>query len=191
MADSSAFPWLKHLPDDAAREFFEELSEAFGEAQMRTMPGVLVSPQTYVEVLDPLLAAWKATAEVHADPELYKALTQDHEGGFEDNFVPAPRPEGHEPRYKQGSIITQGKTVPGARRWEVLDVLDGGYRVRLLFSGFSNGRLEPPIALWPFELCEAHTELEWQKTEPEGVIDENGRASVPKPREGAHDHDRG
>jgi hypothetical protein len=91
MAESNAFPWLKHLPEDAQREFFEELSEAFGEAQVRTMPGVLVSPATYVEVLDPLLAAWRATAEVHSDPELYKALTQDH-GFDEDDFVLAHRP---------------------------------------------------------------------------------------------------
>ncbi len=91
MAESTAFPWLKHLPEDAQREFFEELSEAFGEAQTRTMPGVLVSPQTYVEVLDPLLSAWKATAEVHADPELYKALTQP--SGFdEDDFEEVRRP---------------------------------------------------------------------------------------------------
>lgn len=92
MAESTAFPWLKHLPEDAQREFFEELSNAFGEAQLHTMPGVLVSPGTYVEVLDPLLASWKATAEVHADPELYRALTQD--GGFDEgDFEEANRPE--------------------------------------------------------------------------------------------------
>lgn len=99
MASSSAFPWLQHLPEDAAREFFEELSEKIGEAQLHYTPGVIIPAQHYVHYLDPMIAAWKATAEVHADPELYRALTQHDEGGFnEDDFVPAPRPEPELPR---------------------------------------------------------------------------------------------
>lgn len=78
--NESAFPWLEHLPTDDQREFFEELRNAFGEVHLRTMPGVQVSPKTYMDVLNPLLAAWKSTAEVHADPEVREALTADHKG---------------------------------------------------------------------------------------------------------------
>lgn len=93
MAESNAFPWLKHLPEDDQREFFDELCDALAQAQVQTTPGALVSPEAYVEVLDPLLSAWRATAEVHADPVLYKALTDAiDEGPEEDNFVEAPRP---------------------------------------------------------------------------------------------------
>lgn len=88
--ESTAFPWLKHLPEDAAREFFEELSEKIGEAQLHHTPGVLVSAEHYVGYLDPLIAAWKTTAEVYADPELLEALTRDHD---RDDFEDAPRPE--------------------------------------------------------------------------------------------------
>lgn len=73
MADSHAFPWIRHLPEEEQRQFFEELSNAIGEAQLHSMPGVLVTPEAYASRLDPLIAAWKATAEVHADPELKEA----------------------------------------------------------------------------------------------------------------------
>lgn len=86
MAESTAFPWLKHLPEDAQTEFFEEMRDAFVQ-----MKGVSATPHQYVEFLDPFLAAWKSTAEVHADPELYAALTSDH-GFDEDDFVEAERP---------------------------------------------------------------------------------------------------
>lgn len=89
MAESTEFPWLSYLSEDAQREFFEELGQALEEAQMRTVPGVLVSPETYVQVLEPLLASWKATAEVCSDPELYEALTSPVRP---EDLVEAPRP---------------------------------------------------------------------------------------------------
>ena len=91
MAESTAFPWLKHLPEDHAREFFNELFNAFGEAQLDTMPGVAVNAATYAKYLDAVIAPWRSTAEVHADPELYAALTADHD--VEEDFVEAPRQE--------------------------------------------------------------------------------------------------
>lgn len=96
MADSHAFPWIRHLPEEEQRQFFEELSNAIGEAQLHSMPGVLVTPEAYASRLDPLIAAWKATAEVHADPELKEALTRP--SGFDgEDFeeVRDPRTEMH------------------------------------------------------------------------------------------------
>lgn len=113
--ESRAFPWLKHLPEDDRREFFEELSNALGEAQLHTMPGVQVGSETYLEILEPLLASWKSTAEVHADPELYEALTRP--GGFEEEgFEEAPRPtyEPMEPVRKPASkpSVRCGASLP-------------------------------------------------------------------------------
>lgn len=92
MAESTAFPWLKHLPEDAAIEFFMELHEKIGDAVMDTMPGVRTPAETYVKHLDPLIHAWKATAEVHADPAMYQALTQATEG----DLGPVPPPHLHD-----------------------------------------------------------------------------------------------
>jgi hypothetical protein len=92
MADSSAFPWLKHLPEDDQREFFMEVHQAIGDAVLDTMPGVQTPSETYVRHLDPLIASWRTTAEVLADPELKRILTS--ETGFnEEEFVEVPRPE--------------------------------------------------------------------------------------------------
>jgi hypothetical protein len=87
MAESTTFPWLQYLPEDAQREFFEELRDSF-----LPLKGISVTPHQYVEFLDPFFASWKATAEVHADPELLAALTRD-DGFNEDDFVEAERPE--------------------------------------------------------------------------------------------------
>lgn len=92
MAESIAFPWLKHLPEDAQREFFDELGEALDKTRTYSMPGVEIDPQAYVDAVDVLIVSWKATAEVHSDPELYKVLTQD--GGFDEgDFEEVSRPE--------------------------------------------------------------------------------------------------
>lgn len=59
-----AFPWVRWLPDDAVREFLVEYVEtARAAAELGT-----VGP------LAPVIASWKATAEVYSDPELYKKL---------------------------------------------------------------------------------------------------------------------
>lgn len=65
-----AFPWVKFLPPAEVREFLVEFMEtARAAADLGTVGPLL-----------PLIAAWKSTAEIHADPELYHALTSP-EGG--------------------------------------------------------------------------------------------------------------
>jgi hypothetical protein len=61
----AVFPWMEFLPDAAAREFAVEFAEtARASAELGNM-----AP------LAPVIEAWRATAEVHADPSLHKALT--------------------------------------------------------------------------------------------------------------------
>jgi hypothetical protein len=62
----NTFPWLINLSTHQQRRFFEEMSVALRKAQTTgTMPGVLVSPQTYIEHLEPVLSAWMSTAEIN------------------------------------------------------------------------------------------------------------------------------
>jgi hypothetical protein len=60
-----AFPWMRFLPPGDALAFITEFTEtARGCAELGTlMP------------LSAVVAAWRATAHVHADPELLGALT--------------------------------------------------------------------------------------------------------------------
>ncbi|WP_406340586.1 hypothetical protein [Streptomyces sp. NBC_01578] len=53
----AAFPWARYLPAHEVREFSVELDNTAAVAQV--------------------IAEWRHTAEVHADPELYAALTTD------------------------------------------------------------------------------------------------------------------
>jgi hypothetical protein len=63
-------PWVRFLPPGEAREFAGEFIEtARACAELGNMAG-----------LGPVIAAWRATAEVHADPELLKALTAPLDG---------------------------------------------------------------------------------------------------------------
>jgi hypothetical protein len=89
MAESEAFPWINHLPEDEQTSFFLELEEAFGTALFDVCPGVAPTAQDFINRVDPIVRSWKATAEVHADPEILKALTTVHEVDFGE----APRPE--------------------------------------------------------------------------------------------------
>ncbi len=78
-------PWLKHLPEDERREVFVDM---VGSVQQSLT--LDVGDERTIERLVVELSAWKSTAEVHADPELYAALTAP--SGPED-FGEAPRPE--------------------------------------------------------------------------------------------------
>jgi hypothetical protein len=61
----AVFPWIRFLPDPAAREFAVEFAEtARAAAEMGNMAPVV-----------PVIEAWRATAEINSDPELYKALS--------------------------------------------------------------------------------------------------------------------
>lgn len=73
------FPWVRYLPTESVREFVVELVET-----LRATDDL----DTKAPV-DVVIAAWKHTAEVYADPELFKALTQTEHG----DFGPVPPPE--------------------------------------------------------------------------------------------------
>ncbi|MGW1492592.1 hypothetical protein [Streptomyces sp. NPDC002402] len=59
-----AFPWVRFLPEDAMREFLVEFLETAGAASGLGTVGPLV----------PVIASWKATAEIYADPALHAKL---------------------------------------------------------------------------------------------------------------------
>jgi hypothetical protein len=75
----AVFPWMRFLPDMAAQEFAAEFSEtARAGAEMGNM-----AP------LAPVIEAWRATAEVYADPSLHKALAVPLDGS---DYGPVPVP---------------------------------------------------------------------------------------------------
>ena len=66
---SDVYPWVQYLPREERELFAEELTKA-----------LLASGS--IELFEPvalLVGAWKATAEVHADPELARRLAGPHE----------------------------------------------------------------------------------------------------------------
>ena len=76
----SVFAWTKFLPDDEVDEFLTELVEvARASAEIRSL-----RPVTQV------IVEWKHTAEIHADPELYRRLTREHSAA--DDFGPVDVP---------------------------------------------------------------------------------------------------
>jgi hypothetical protein len=72
-----AFPWVRFLPADDVRTFVMELVDALagGEALDNFAPVAQV------------VTAWRHTAEIHADPDLRRALRQDG-----DDLGPVPEP---------------------------------------------------------------------------------------------------
>lgn len=61
------FPWVRFLPAEDVREFLVEFVDT-------------ANASTSLDTVDPILAlvaAWKSTAEVYSNPELYAALTKD------------------------------------------------------------------------------------------------------------------
>jgi hypothetical protein len=73
------FPWVRYLPEDARPEFAAEWIQALSA-------GASVNSGAEVAVV---VSAWRSTAEIYADPELYARLTRDHN----DDFGPVPMPE--------------------------------------------------------------------------------------------------
>ncbi|MET9589941.1 hypothetical protein ABZY45_03115 [Streptomyces sp. NPDC006516] len=67
-----AFPWVRFLPQKAVQEFLVEFMETARAASDLGTVGPIV----------PLIAAWKSTAEVYADQELYSKLTSPEAGDF-------------------------------------------------------------------------------------------------------------
>ncbi|WP_328746384.1 hypothetical protein OHT57_12650 [Streptomyces sp. NBC_00285] len=77
-----AFPWVRFLPGEAVREFLIEFMDT---ARAATELGT-VGP------LAPVIASWKATAEVYSDPDLAKRLLTPTEGDFGDAEPPEVPP---------------------------------------------------------------------------------------------------
>lgn len=66
----TAFPWVRFLPTEDAHAFIEEFTEtARACAELGS-----------VAALSPVIEAWRATAEIHADPDLRAALTAPLDG---------------------------------------------------------------------------------------------------------------
>lgn len=72
------FPWVRHLPDDAKQEFAAEwldtLQAAAGMENNAAVEGIV--------------AAWRSTAEIYADPALYAIATMEHAEFDDDEDVP-------------------------------------------------------------------------------------------------------
>jgi hypothetical protein len=62
---ADVFPWVQFLPKDDVRAFLVELVDTLRAA---ASVGNLAA-------LEPVVAAWQATAEIYSDPELLKAAT--------------------------------------------------------------------------------------------------------------------
>ena len=75
----SVFPWVRHLPEDAWKEFAAEWLDALSAA------GELDNGAA----VEGLVAGWRSTAEIYADPELYARLTRDLDGT---DYGPVPPP---------------------------------------------------------------------------------------------------
>jgi hypothetical protein len=75
----AVFPWVRHLPEDAWGEFAAEWLNTLSAA------GDLDNNAA----VEAVVSAWQHTAEIYADPELYAALTREH-NGIEYDPVPPP-----------------------------------------------------------------------------------------------------
>jgi hypothetical protein len=67
---SASLPWTTFLPEDERSEFFEALTST---------AAACVEVDTF-EPLAHLIEGWRATAQIHASPELAKALRTKHQG---------------------------------------------------------------------------------------------------------------
>jgi hypothetical protein len=76
----SVFPWVRHLPEEARKEFAAEWLDTLSAA------GELDNGAA----VETVVAAWQHTAEIYADPELYAALTRDLDGT---DYGPVPPPQ--------------------------------------------------------------------------------------------------
>lgn len=77
----SVFPWARHLPDDARQEFAAEWIDTLSAgAEMNNNAAV-----------EGVVAAWRSTAEIYADPVLYAIATREYDEI--ENGERVPRPE--------------------------------------------------------------------------------------------------
>jgi hypothetical protein len=73
----AAFPWVRYLTKSDVQAFVVELVDTLERAESLSNPAPVAH----------LMAAWKHTAEIHADPELAAILQQDS-----GDFGPVPTP---------------------------------------------------------------------------------------------------
>ena len=66
----AVFPWVRFLPPDDVREFVNEFT---GTAQACAELGSMAP-------LEPVIDAWRATAEIYVDPDLHEALSTPLDG---------------------------------------------------------------------------------------------------------------
>jgi hypothetical protein len=66
----AVFPWVRFLPPEDVREFVNEFT---GTAQACAELGSMAP-------LEPVIDAWRTTAEIYVDPELHKALSTPLDG---------------------------------------------------------------------------------------------------------------
>jgi hypothetical protein len=67
---SASLPWTSFLPEDERAEFFEALTST---------AAACVELDTF-EPLARLIGGWRATAEIHANPEMATVLSAKHSG---------------------------------------------------------------------------------------------------------------
>jgi hypothetical protein len=72
MAMRDVFPWIRHLRPDEVRSFTRELVEALSDASELSLDGNAQE----------VIAAWRATARIKADPRLYREALEDTEGDY-------------------------------------------------------------------------------------------------------------
>lgn len=84
LALPDVFPWVKFLTTEGVRSFLAELVDT-----LRACAAV-----DNVAALEPVIAAWQATAEIRSDPELLKAATTALDGT---DYGPVPS-SGHDDR---------------------------------------------------------------------------------------------
>lgn len=79
LALPDVFPWVRFLSTSDVREFLVELIETVRAS----------ADLGNVAALAPVVAAWRNTAEIYADPELHRILTAPLDGT---DFGPVPEP---------------------------------------------------------------------------------------------------
>lgn len=79
LALPDVFPWVRFLPVEDVQRFLVELVETVAAS----------SELGNMAALAPVVAAWRDTAEIYADPELYQALSAPLEGT---DYGPVPAP---------------------------------------------------------------------------------------------------
>jgi hypothetical protein len=79
----AVFPWVRHLPEEARQEFAAEWLETLTAAAAMGNNAAVVGT----------VAAWRSTAEIYADPELFAILTKPHDGTDYGPAIPPEVPE--------------------------------------------------------------------------------------------------